>query len=248
MEPLRSHFYGIYLYGSIALGAFEELESDIDILILTYKELPASDLTQLKALHTELIWRRQLDKRLEVLYIPLQSLGMCDGDIPPYPTVQFGRFSPAAYCDLNYIKWWIIRSRGLCLLGPEPSALPVQVTWQDVLETMRSNLNSYWPGVARQPYLFLLDGWVEIAATMLCRILTTIEEGEIITKSVALKRWRDHLPTRWKPLIDEAWRIRHHLQGPSLYRSRLKRMREVLAFIEYVREREGKVLAISSQK
>jgi hypothetical protein len=32
-----------------------------------------------------------------------------------------------------------------------------------------------------------------------------------------------------------------------LYRSRLKRMREVLAFIEYVRERGGKGLEASSQ-
>src|SRR6266566_695712 len=36
LEPLRSHFYGIYIYGSIAFGAFEELESDIDILALTH--------------------------------------------------------------------------------------------------------------------------------------------------------------------------------------------------------------------
>jgi hypothetical protein len=31
IEPLRAHFYGIYIYGSIALGAFEELASDIDL-------------------------------------------------------------------------------------------------------------------------------------------------------------------------------------------------------------------------
>ncbi len=35
LEPLRSHFYGIYISGSIALGAFEELASDIDIIALT---------------------------------------------------------------------------------------------------------------------------------------------------------------------------------------------------------------------
>ena len=79
-------------------------------------------------------------------------------------------------------------------------------------------------------------------------MLTTIEEGEIVTCSVALKRWRKRFPARWGPLIDEAWRIRHHLDSPSLYRSRFKRMREVLAFIEYVRERGGIVLEASSQK
>ena len=33
IKNLRSHFYGIYLYGSIALDAFEEGESDIGEII-----------------------------------------------------------------------------------------------------------------------------------------------------------------------------------------------------------------------
>lgn len=91
--------------------------------------------------------------------------------------------------------------------------------------------------MAKSPVLFLSDYWVMMAVTTLCRILTTLEEGEIIAKSPALKRWRGRLPIRWHPLIDEAWRIRHHLQTPSLYSSLYKRMKETLAFIEYVRER-----------
>ncbi len=216
LEPLRSHFHGIYIFGSIALGAFEELESDIDA------------------------------KRLEVLYIPLHDLGKRNREIAPYPIIQFGKFSPAGYGDLNYVTWWTVKNKSICLLGPECATLPFEVTWQDVLETMRDNLDNYWPSKAKRPYLFLLDGWIVIAVATLCRILTTIEEEEIITKSVALKCWRGRLPARWCPLIDEAWRIRHHLCTPSLYRSRLKRMREVLAFIEYVRERGGKVLEASS--
>lgn len=240
LEPLRSHFYGIYIFGSIALGAFEELESDIDIVALTDGEWTTSELAQFKALHTQLMQTHQLGKRLEVLYIPLHELGKSDREIAPYPTIQFGKFSPARYYDLNDVTWWTVKNKGIRLLGPEPSTLPFEVAWQDVLETMRDNLDGYWVSKAKHPYLFLLDGWIVIAVATLCRILTTIEEGEIITKSVALKRWRDALPARWGLLIDEAWRIRHHLRAPSLYRSRLKRMREVLAFIEYVRERGGK--------
>lgn len=50
--------------------------------------------------------------------------------------------------------------------------------------------------------------------------LTTVEEGEIISKSEALIRWRKRLPERWQPLLEGAWRIRHHLLQPSLYRYR----------------------------
>src|ERR1700730_3039340 len=87
LEPLHFHFFGIYLYGSIALGAFEELESDIDIIALTRAEWTASELAQLNALHTHLLEAHQIAGRLEVLYIPLRDLGKCDREILPYPTV-----------------------------------------------------------------------------------------------------------------------------------------------------------------
>jgi Domain of unknown function (DUF4111) len=243
LEPLRAHFYGIYIFGSIAFGAFEELESDIDIVALTHGEWSILELAQLDALHTQLIGTHQLARRLEVLYFPLRNLGKRNREIAPYPTIQHGEFSPAGYGDLNYITWWTVKNKGIRLLGPERSTLPFEVTWQDVLETMSDNLNDFWPSTARRrPHCFLRDDWFVFAVATHCRILTTIEEEEIITKSVALKRWRDRLPARWCPLIDEAWRIRHHLGGPSLYRSRLKRAIEILAFIKYVRKRGDKVL------
>ncbi len=246
LEPLRSLFYGIYIFGSIALGAFEELESDIDILVLTQREWTTSELAQLKALHTQLIEMHQLARRLEVLYISLHDLGKRNKEIAPYPLIQFEKFSPAGYGDLNYVTWWTVKNKGIRLLGPERSALPFEITWQDVLETIRDNLDGFWVSKARRPYLFLHDDLFEFAVATHCRILTTIEEKDIITKSLALKRWRDCLPARWHPLIDEAWRIRHHLDSPSLYRSRLKRVRETLAFIKYVRKRGHKALEASS--
>lgn len=242
LEPLRHCLYGSYIFGSIALGAFEEQESDIDILILTHRRLMASEVTQLKALHSRLKCTHPLSKRLEALYVPLTGLGKCDEEIAPYPYFHRAKFFPAGYAAISYITWWIIKHKSICLFGVDRSALPFEVTWQDVLKTMHDNLNGYWANNARQFYLFLLDGWVVIAITTLCRILTTIEEARIVPKSEALKLWRDRLPACWSLLIDEAWRIRHHCSGPSLYPSRLKRMREVLAFIAYVQKRGNKGL------
>src|SRR2546421_5305138 len=154
LEPLGSHFYGIYIFGSVALGGFETLESDIDILVLTRGEWSTTELAQLEALHTQLIRTHQLGKRLEVLYIPLHDLGKRDGDIAPYPRMLWGKFSPAGYGYLNYVTWWSIKNKSIRLLGPERSALPFEVTWQDVLETMRDNLDGYWVSQARRPWQF----------------------------------------------------------------------------------------------
>jgi len=243
LEPLRSHFYGIYIHGSIALGGFEEGRSDIDIVALTRGEWTTLELAQLNALHTQLMRTHQLGKRLEILYIPLRNLGKRNREIAPYPTINHeGKFFPAGYGGLNYVTWWTVKNKSIHLLGLERSALPFEVAWHNVLGTMRDDLDGFWVSQARRPHCFLRDDWFEFAVATHCRMLTTIEEGEIITKSVALKRWRDCLPARWRPLIDEAWRIRYHLDSPSLYRSRLKRAIEVLAFMKYVRERGDKAL------
>jgi predicted nucleotidyltransferase len=245
LEPLRDHFYGIYIYGSIALGAFEELESDIDIIALTQGEWSSLELQQLQAIHAQLNKEYPFGRRLEVLYAPFRYLGLVHPGkaIVAYPAAHDGKFSPAARGGLNTVTWWTIKNKGIRLLGPECDALPLDVTWDDVLSTMRFNLNVYFVRKTRRPYKYLDSGAVEFAVTNLCRILTTIEEGEIISKSSALKRWRERLPARWQKLIDEAWCIRQHLETPSLYCSRIARMSETLGFIKYVRARHGDFLA-----
>lgn len=234
LEPLRDRFYGIYIYGSIALGAFEELESDIDIIALTRGEWTAQELGQLGRIHKRLVKEFALGKRLAPMYVPLDDIGKLNVDIAAYPYASDGRFHAAGHFDLNDVTWWMVQHLGICLCGPESSTLPLQVTWADVLDAMRYNLNTYWAGKARQSRLFLFDIWVTTAVATLCRILTAIEEDEIISNSAALKRWRERLPARWQRLIDEAWRIRHHLRTPSLYSSRIERRRETLAFLEHV--------------
>ena len=243
IEPWCSHFYGIYIFGSIALGAFEEQKSDIDIVVLTQKEWTRYELEQLKHLHMQLNDVYSLAKHLEILYVPLRSLGKRDSEIAPYPYFGGkGKFYFAGYYGLNAVTWWIIKHKGIRLSGPETADLLLDVSWEDVMEEMRYYLDTYVAKKAKHLYLFLLDGWIWEMVPTLCRILTTVEEGEIIPKHLALMRWRDRLPVRWRLLIDEALRIRYHLEKPSCYSSRFKRMSEMLAYIEYVHKRVSKKL------
>ena len=247
LEPFSQHLAGLYLYGSIALGAFEEPASDIDVVALTKGEWSPPELKRLAALHKHLSDTYPFGKRLEVYYIPTRYLGVLHPDqqqsgLAPYPTARDGTFSPATLEGLNAVTWWTIQHHGIRLLGPACDALPLDVAWQEVLTTMRFNLDGYFARKARQPYIFWFDAGVEFAVTNMCRILSTIEEGEIISKSAALTRWRTRLPERWQPLLDDAWRIRHRLGRPALYPHRLPRLRDTLAFIQYGRERGGTAL------
>lgn len=242
LESLRTHFYGIYIYGSIALGAFEDTASDIDVIALTQGEWSQDELKQLEAMHTRLIGEHRLGKRLEVLYVPLSGLGKSGREIAPYPGVHDGKFVPSGFNDVNGVTWWILKHRGIRLLGPEREELPFDYEWRQVLFTMRFNLDVYFVRQLKRSHIYFFDAGVEFTVTNLCRILTTIEDNEIVSKSASLKIWRERLPERWRLLLDESWRIRHHPDQPSLYRNLLRRRRETIAFIKYVRERGGKRL------
>ena len=156
LEPLSQRFFGVYVYGSVALGAFEELESDIDLLALTQGEWSPHELQQLRALHTRLCKVSPLGKRLEVYYIPVGYLGLLQpdtqhGTVAPYPAVRDGKFMPATHEGLNAVTWWILKQHGLRLLGPDRDALPLEVAWADVLSTMRYNLDVYYARKVKRP-------------------------------------------------------------------------------------------------
>jgi predicted nucleotidyltransferase len=238
VKLLDYKFYGIYIYGSIALGAFRETDSDIDIVALTLGEWTADELNRLENVHRQLAKKDPLARRLEIIYLPHHALEKQSEQIPPYPRFRDGKFLPASHGDFNAVTAWLIKHKGIHLAGPEPGRLRLVVTWEDVLQAMDYNLNHYWANKARkQPYLFVSDYWVNFGVTTLCRILTTLEDGEIIGKDAALARWRDRLPARFQPLIDETCRLRGQLQISSPYRFRFKRVLDTWAFINYVRER-----------
>ncbi|HET8840803.1 MAG TPA: aminoglycoside adenylyltransferase domain-containing protein, partial [Ktedonobacteraceae bacterium] len=231
-------------HGSIALEAFEEGESDIDIVALTTGEWAPDELARFASMHKQLLQEDARSSHFDVAYIPFQEKQ--NGQTSLSAIFRDGKFiTSTSGAHMDATMQWIIKHQGICLLGPQPSELPFEVTWNDVLTAMQYNLDGYWAGKAKRPYLFLFDYWVMTATATLCRILTAIEEGEIIAKSPALLRWRDRLPQRWQVLLDEAWRIRHHLSKPSLCRNRLQRMRETLAFLAYVRARGKQALKVS---
>src|SRR5690348_13024975 len=113
LEPLYDHLYGIYIYGSIALGAFEELESDIDMVVLTIGEWTAQEIRHLEHIHKRLVKEYALGKRLAPMYVPLNDIGKLNRDIAPYPYASDGKFHASGHFDLNAVTWWIVQRQGI---------------------------------------------------------------------------------------------------------------------------------------
>jgi predicted nucleotidyltransferase len=164
LEPWYAHFSGIYIHGSIALKAFEELESDIDIVALTQGEWTSGELMQFETLHRQLLQEEPRSSRLDVAYIPFQVEK--NGKMPLSAIFRDSKFAVSAIpSHMDATMRWITKHQGIRLLGPQPSTLPCEVTWKDVLAAMRFNLDSYWAGKAKSPYLFWFDYWVMTSVT-----------------------------------------------------------------------------------
>jgi hypothetical protein len=246
LSPLGTRIQGVYLYGSVALDGFDERRSDIDLVVLTQGIWSAREIAHLKQMHEELSRSHRLGRQLAVSYVPLAALGGTPAD--RYPVHSDGRLRAEGRGDLNAVTWWMVKHRGLTLLGPAGSGLSFEVPWSDVVSAMRYNLEVYWAqrSEGRHALNFLSDYWVEFAVSTLCRILTTLEDGEIVGKEHALARWRNRLDARWHPLLEDAHRIRSSSAEESPFRSRLARMRETRAFVAYVRERAQPLLRIDA--
>jgi hypothetical protein len=124
---------------------------------------------------------------------------------------------------------------GVTLAGPSPKDLVDEVD-PDVLRTaMREEAEEFLPGMLA--WIKLDSPWAQrYAVTTLCRILYTLETGQVASKRVSLLWAKDNLDPQWQELISET------LEGRSLgwnHSDPVKpgTLEATLAFHEYAKQR-----------
>jgi predicted nucleotidyltransferase len=233
---------GAWVFGSVALGAFDPATSDVDITVVINRHLRPGEVAEVAALHAWLAARHTLGARLDAQYLTLPELR---GEVSrvPGPLFRDGTFRPAGGGDLNAVTRWLLAHRGLTLLGPEPDALAIPVTWDDVREAMRFNLEVYWAGAGSYRSLpgLLSDEAVRWTVGTLCRIVVTLREDRIVSKAEGVAAVRSSAPGRWGPLLDETARLFGAPVPGARRPSRVRRAWDARAFAGWAR-REGLAL------
>ena len=89
-EILGAQFVGMYLFGSLANGDFDQ-HSDVDVLVVTKDEIKDDIFSSLQAMHAQLAnidlpWNTQL----EVSYIPQKALRRFDPADKLHPQLDRG--------------------------------------------------------------------------------------------------------------------------------------------------------------
>ncbi|KEK25189.1 nucleotidyltransferase domain-containing protein [Bacillus gaemokensis] len=205
---LNEELIGVYVYGSIALGAFHPDTSDVDFVTVTRQPVSEAQKIQISELHKKLS-KSMLGKRMDGMYIPLVDLGKYNEEMPQYVYCADGKIN-VGHWDVNAVTWWTLKNRGITVIGKEASELPFQTPWSKVVETMKYNVEQYWSGKVSRPYLFLIEEWVESAVVTMGRILYTLEHKTIVSKDEGLQYMMRSSTEKWLPLLQEVERIRHN--------------------------------------
>lgn len=237
-RALGAQLVGVYLVGSFALGDADE-HSDVDFIVVTREDVAEDELERLQELHARL---HELDvswaQHLEGSYVPRRQLAQVDPARTPFFFLDNGsrRLELDNHCNTALVRH-VLRTRGVTLAGPEPETLVAPVAADDLraeaLDAARDYADwapeptntgdmSRW----KQPYLVLT----------LCRVLSTLATGEVLSKRQAAEWAIRELDPEWRDLIERAladrpdpWGRVHRSADPEL-------AARTLAFAEYARE------------
>jgi Domain of unknown function (DUF4111)/Nucleotidyltransferase domain len=230
---------GVYVYNSIALGAYDETRSDIDLLILIKNDFDDNDWNKLYVLHQQLGKKYALAKRMEGMYIKQGDISKVNEEIDPYLYFVGTKLHKKGHHDLNFVTWYTLKHNGLTVHGSPINKLHIDVTEEQLLRTMAYNLHTYWGGKAKKKLIFLLDGWVEFAVLTLCRVVYTIDTKKVTSKLDAATYTENQIEIAFQLLIQEAVRIRTNTSPQSYYASKIQRAKEVRRFITYIVDTYG---------
>jgi RimJ/RimL family protein N-acetyltransferase/predicted nucleotidyltransferase len=199
---LGKNLCGAYLQGSFALGDADE-HSDVDFIVVTHEEVSATQLAELQAMHERLYaLESPWAQHLEGSYIRRQSsarstrrvrrTGSSTTERPSSSgTTTATPRSCAARCE----------STVSCSPGPEPRALVAPVSAVDLRSDVHKALREWADWLSDNTLRRRAQGLLVLT---ICRMLHTVERGDVSSKREAGEWALGALDPSWSRLIQDA--------------------------------------------
>ena len=218
---------GIYLFGSLAYGGFNENSSDIDLYVVTNTLLNNSEMENIKNIHKELI---EIDNiwgnRLEVSYTPIFMLEK--KGIPEIPRPYYnGKFyEKAGYGNEWLINKYLLLNHGKNIYGKDFNTLiKFEITIEDIKNCCKNDFYKEWhPKLNEEEWLLNSENQAYIVLNI-CRIIYTLKNNKIGNKAESAKWVKDNYE-KWKYLIEEAEKW--------VFNKTIERQNEIKEYIKYM--------------
>lgn len=208
---LGDKLVGVYLYGSLVTGDFDDI-SDVDLLAAVTEGIDAAEFDALDQMHNRIIATDpQWENRLEIAYLSLHALKTFRTQDSPIAIISPGE--PFHIRDAGkdwLVNWYMVREKGITLLGLPPNAIIDPIGHDEFIDTVKSHL-VFW------------REWVETthdrpaqayAILTMCRALYTGTYGDQVSKRKAALWAAQQFPA-WSSLIENALEWRRTSHEPS---------------------------------
>jgi len=210
-NALGLNFLGAYLVGSLATGDFD-FDSDVDFLILTNAELSDAEVRSLQTTHVEIhALGCYPAEHLEGSYISKELLNRTDlVGIEPLWFVDNG--STSLERSIHDNRWhvrWILRERGITMIGPDPKTLlhpvPTGALRSEAVAAIQELKSRFAAEIDRPLGWFNTRFGQSFTVLTCCRMLYTCGSGTVQSKLSGVKWAEQSLDPAWCELIRNAW-------------------------------------------
>ena len=210
-NALGLNFLGAYLVGSLATGDFD-FDSDVDFLILTNAELSDAEVRSLQTTHVEIhALGCYPAEHLEGSYISKELLNRTDlVGIEPLWFVDNG--SKSLERSIHDNRWhvrWILRERGITMIGPDPKTLlhpvPTGALRSEAVAAIQELKSRFAAEIDRPLGWFNTRFGQSFTVLTCCRMLYTCGSGTVQSKLSGVKWAEQSLDPEWCELIRNAW-------------------------------------------
>jgi predicted nucleotidyltransferase len=201
---LKENFVGAYLVGSFALGG-GDLQSDCDFLVVTEARVTPEQERELRELHAEVPTRTgRWSHDLEGSYAPRADLETLEALGEKWLYVDRGHreMQWSTHCNSEDVRW-TLRERGMTLAGTEARQFVAEVPTDVLRSKMRTLIARFLPDLLSWTNFDEVAWSQRYAVATLCRMLYTLDTGEITSKQNALEWAKSALPERWRGLIQQ---------------------------------------------
>jgi hypothetical protein len=219
-DVLGDELAGVYLHGSVALGSFDSVESDVDFLVATERELGEDEVERLAALHVG------LGDRLDGSYLPREVFRRFDPErvIHPHIESRGGQLALDHHGGETVIYRHVLRECGLTLFGPPPRELIDPTSGADLRWGVCDVLTNWWaPMLADPPAWVQEEQYRHYAVVTMCRVRFTLERSAVVSKPEAAKWAAAHVDVKWRDLVARA-----AVRGSCGYEETMAFVRETL--------------------
>jgi hypothetical protein len=240
-NALGSNFLGAYLVGSLATGDFD-LDSDVDFLILTNAELSDAEVRALQTTHVDIhALGCYPAEHLEGSYISTDLLNRSDlvGVEPLWFVDNGGTSLERSIHDNRWHVRWVLRERGITLIGPDPKTLlhpvPTGALRSEAVAAIQELKSRFVAEIDRPLGWFNTRFGQSFAVLTCCRMLYTYTSGTVKSKLSGVKWAEQSLDPAWCDLIRKAWTERMGVRFGDKVRqpAETRLLHETAKFIAY---------------